>query len=92
MKRGPHTVFQKRVKVSEAVARDLRHGGVDFRRKRTWLVIAVIVFVSVWPTGTFDNFLWRVHLNYNECATNGFGATFCGDALKEYEKRFQINP
>jgi len=48
-------------------------------------VILLIIFA--WTKGTFDNFLWRVHLNYTECAQNGFGAVFCGDALKNYQKQ-----
>jgi hypothetical protein len=52
------------------------------------IITAVILLVLfAWTRGTFDNFLWKVGLNYNECATNGFGATFCGDALKEYKVR-----
>ena len=48
----------------------------------------LVLLVFAWTQGTFDNFLWRVHLNYNDCAQNGFGAVFCGDSLKKYEKNF----
>jgi hypothetical protein len=53
------------------------------------LIVAAFVLLAVfaYTQGTFDNFLWKVGLNYNECATNGFGATFCGDSLKEYKVR-----
>jgi len=50
-------------------------------------VIAIGLVLQVWSTGTFDNFLWRVGLNSKPCATNGFGATFCGDQLDQYNKR-----
>ena len=63
------------------------------RRSTKSLVVIVIVLIIVgaWTQGTFDNFLWKVGLNYNECATNGFGATFCGDALDEYKTRMDID-
>lgn len=47
----------------------------------------VVVLYFAWTANTFDNFLWRVHLNHSDCATNGFGATFCGDALTNYQER-----
>jgi len=59
-------------------------------RKRTWVMIAVVaVVLFAWTRGTFDNFLWRVHLNYTDCGQNAFGATFCGDQLKQYQQRLQ---
>jgi len=51
------------------------------------VMLAVIGLGRAWSVGTFDNFLWRVGLNATPCATNGFGATFCGDDLKAYNKR-----
>jgi len=60
------------------------------RRAVIWVVVilAVIGIGKAWSVGTFDNFLWRVGLNAKPCATNGFGATFCGDDLERYNKRF----
>ena len=56
---------------------------------RTALVITALMLLvgAGWTHGTFDNFLWKVGLNYQDCAVNGFGAVFCGDALKEYQQR-----
>jgi hypothetical protein len=55
------------------------------------LTSVVLLLAFAWTRGTFDNFLWRVHLNYTDCAQNGFGATFCGDQLREYKERFGID-
>jgi len=64
--------------------------GMSFKT-RFWLTSIVVVFIILvgrgYTTGTFDNFLWRVHLNYTDCAMNGFGAVFCGNDLKQYEQR-----
>jgi hypothetical protein len=58
------------------------------RSAKPLVIVAVILLILfAWTRGTFDNFLWKVGLNYNECATNGFGATFCGNDLKEYKAR-----
>ena len=51
------------------------------------IALAIVIACFAYTQGTFDNFLWRVGLNYTECGTNGFGATFCGDALEEYQQR-----
>src|SRR4029077_12730595 len=51
------------------------------------LIVAAFCFlVFVWTQNTFDNFLWHIGLNHSQCATNGFGATFCGDDLARYEQ------
>jgi len=34
-----------------------------------------------------DPWLSQVGLNKNDCFQNGFGATFCGDAARDYEER-----
>jgi hypothetical protein len=61
--------------------------------RRTVVAAAIAVIVAVaWTHGTFDNFLWRVHLNYTTCGQNAFGATFCGDQLKQYQERLGQNP
>jgi hypothetical protein len=58
--------------------------------KRTLVIVAIVaVVLFAWTRGTFDNFLWRVHLNYTTCGTNGFGATFCGKDLDRYQQRLQ---
>lgn len=49
----------------------------------------VLLLAAAWGQGVFDNFLWRVGLNYNACATNGYGATFCGADLKRYQQRMR---
>ena len=68
-----------------------QHADTRHRSNRHALVIIafVVVLVVAWTHGTFDNFLWRVHLNYTTCAQNGFGATFCGKTLDEYNQRLQ---
>jgi hypothetical protein len=64
--------------------------------KKALLIVAVFaVLFFAWTQDTFDNFLWHVHLNHSDCAQNAFGATFCGDGLKQYEQRLQdagVNP
>ena len=57
------------------------------RNKKALLIVSILaVVVLAWTQGIFDNFLWHVGLNYNDCAQNGFGATFCGDALEHYKQ------
>jgi hypothetical protein len=53
------------------------------------LVSVVLLLWFAWTRDTFDNFLWRVHLNHSTCIQNGFGAVFCGDAAKNYNKRLR---
>lgn len=51
------------------------------------VIIAAIVFVAIlYFTGSLDRTLAPVGLNFRECATNGFGATFCGDDLERYRR------
>jgi hypothetical protein len=70
----------------------------DRKNGRVLIAIAVVAVVIVaWTHGTFDNFLWRVHLNYTTCGMNGFGATFCGKDYDQYNQRLQqagirVNP
>ena len=54
-----------------------------------WTGVAIVVTVVVgwlYLHGTFDRALYSVGLNWNECASNGFGATFCGDDLDRYRQ------
>jgi hypothetical protein len=46
----------------------------------TVLVILAILYFS----GSCDRTLYHVGLNWTDCGTNGFGATYCGDDLKAY--------
>jgi hypothetical protein len=48
-------------------------------------VVVVLVVVVLYLTGHFDTLLYKVGLNVNRCAQNGYGAVFCGKALDEYE-------
>ena len=55
-----------------------------------WLlggVVIVIILVVLWSRGTFDRPLYSIGLNANECARNGFGATFCGKELDAYRAK-----
>lgn len=45
------------------------------------VAVAILYF-----TGSLDKMLAPVGLNFRDCATNGFGATFCGDDLEEYQR------
>ena len=56
-------------------------------RKSLILVTLVLIVLFAWTRGTFDHLLVNAGLNYNDCARNGFGATFCGDELKTYQAR-----
>lgn len=60
-------------------------------RRRTQLLIALglLVLFGVWHAGTFDHALVNIGLNAQKCARNGFGATFCGKELDEYQARLQ---
>ena len=59
------------------------------RRLLIWVATigVTLVLLTAWSKGTFDRALYNVGLNAKPCATNGFGATFCGDQLIEYQKR-----
>jgi hypothetical protein len=64
-------------------------------RKALVLLALFAIVAFAWTRGTFDNFLWRVHLNSHDCIQNGFGAVFCGDAADRYKQRLRdagINP
>lgn len=50
-------------------------------------VIIAVILGFLWFGGHLDKLLEPVGLNYHECATNAFGATFCGDELKAYERK-----
>lgn len=50
------------------------------------LLVAAIGVVAYWTTGRMDPALSSLGLNYTDCASNGFGATLCGDDLKRYER------
>jgi hypothetical protein len=67
-------------------------GSGSLRRENTKALILVGIVLLLafgWSQNTFDNFLWRVHLNHSDCIQNGFGATFCGDAATTYQKRLR---
>jgi hypothetical protein len=68
----------------------IRRLPADISQNRKTLLIAAVALLLAfgWTQNTFDNFLWRVHLNHSDCIQNGFGAVFCGDAAKRYEKQF----
>ena len=51
-------------------------------------LLLIGILVGAWQQGTFDKALHHVGLNARDCATNAFGATFCGDDLEAYERRF----
>jgi hypothetical protein len=70
---------------------DLEHPGRTREHGKTVLLITlVLVLGTLYVHGMFDNVLYKVHLNYTTCGTNAFGATFCGDELKQYNKRFHL--
>jgi hypothetical protein len=52
-----------------------------------WSIFAFLWLGGIWTNGTFDYALVNLHLNFNECARNGFGATFCGPDLEEYKDK-----
>jgi hypothetical protein len=55
--------------------------------KRVIVGGVVIVLAALYFTGSLDNVLYKVHLNFHQCGENGFGAVFCGSALTQYENR-----
>jgi len=74
------------------VTSEIERPNVVRRRENKKAIVIVAIFcvlLFAWTRGTFDNFLWRVHLNYTTCGTNGFGATFCGKDLERYQQRLQ---
>jgi hypothetical protein len=82
-----NTVIRDELERESAVAQTTRTRRHENKKALIIIAIFVVVFFA-WTRGTFDNFLWRVHLNYTDCGQNAFGATFCGDQLKQYNKRF----
>jgi hypothetical protein len=46
--------------------------------------LLIVGLIVLWRLGTFDQALVNVGLNAKPCIRNGFGATFCGSAAKEY--------
>lgn len=50
-------------------------------------IAVVIALLFAYVGGTFDRALAPLGLNWGECATNGFGATFCGDDLDDYRQQ-----
>lgn len=56
-------------------------------KRRIIIVLALLALASVYFTGTLDRLLYPVGLNFKTCARNGFGATFCGQELDEYNER-----
>lgn len=64
----------------------------SIRRRPALIVVALVVLlglVALWSVGTFDHALVNIGLNAQRCARNGFGATFCGKELDEYNARLQ---
>lgn len=55
--------------------------------KRVIAGLVVVVLAALYFTGSLDNLLYKVHLNWDKCGENGFGAVFCGSALTQYENR-----
>lgn len=56
---------------------------------RTRMIVGAVVGVLLvlYLRGNFDTTLYPMGLNFNDCGQNGYGAVFCGDALKDYERR-----
>lgn len=54
--------------------------------RRVAILICVGVLLGMWQHGMFDHALVNVGLNAKDCATNGFGARFCGDELDDYRR------
>lgn len=51
-------------------------------------LLVVGLLVGAWSNGWFDRALHHVGLNAKDCATNAFGATFCGGDLDAYRRQF----
>lgn len=58
-------------------------------KTRQWILLGflllVLALVGLWSTGRMDTTLAGIGLNKNDCITNAFGATFCGDDAKRYQ-------
>lgn len=49
------------------------------------VIVGVLVLLAIlYFSGSLDRTLAPVGLNFEDCFTNGFGATFCGDELEQY--------
>jgi hypothetical protein len=62
------------------------------KRGRTTLPLAAVIvaaFLGLYFHGNLDRVFYPVGLNFNECARNGLGATFCGKELDEYRARLE---
>jgi hypothetical protein len=51
--------------------------------------VLVAAFLALYFHGNLDRVFYPVGLNFNECARNGLGATFCGKELDEYRARLE---
>jgi Skp family chaperone for outer membrane proteins len=58
-------------------------------KRHVVIVLAAILIIALWARGTFDHALVNIGLNAHRCARNGFGATFCGQELTEYDERVE---
>ena len=54
--------------------------------KRYIACAVVILLAALYAGGTFDRALYPIGLNAHPCGENGFGAVFCGNALKQYDQ------
>ena len=63
----------------------------NFRKRLTvGGLLVVLAVMALWFTGSLDGPLSSVGLNKNDCAKNGFGATFCGDDLTTYQRNLGL--
>jgi hypothetical protein len=51
--------------------------------------LVVALLLGLYFNGNLDRTLYPVGLNFDECARNGFGATFCGSELDQYRAKVQ---
>jgi hypothetical protein len=49
--------------------------------------VVILGLLAMWTSGNLDRPLSAVGLNYNDCARNAFGATFCGEELEEQREQ-----
>lgn len=63
-------------------------GGMTTKSKYV-ILATVAAFFAIYLSGSLDRPLSSVGLNYHECGTNAFGATFCGDQLDEYNQKLE---
>jgi hypothetical protein len=68
-----------------------RDVGMPLSRKISiGLGVLSFIIAGLWYAGSLDEPLSHVGLNKNTCGQNAFGATFCGDDLRDYCERFEI--